>query len=99
MKGELQLENLSVETARIEHYTPGFEFSQITARAFAPLPDLCTWTQHLLAPGGQILALKGQFPRQEIEQTHALFPKAQVDFESIDVPGLDAQRHLIRVML
>lgn len=99
MKGELRLENLSVETARVEQFKSEHSFDQITARAFAPLPDLCTWTQHLLAPQGQILALKGQYPTEEISQTRALFPNAQVESEVIDVPGLDAQRHLIKVML
>ena len=99
MKGELQLENLSVVTQRIEHYRPGFTFDQITARAFAPLQDLTSWVQGLLSPGGRILALKGQYPAQEIAKTHELFPTAQVDCIELDVPGLDAERHLIEVRM
>lgn len=99
MKGEMGLENLSVQTARVEQFQSPHLFEQITARAFAPLQDLCTWGKHLLAENGEFLALKGQYPGQEIEQTRALFPAARLESETIEVPGLDAQRHLIRVML
>ena len=97
MKGELQLSNLSVVTARVESYDADHLYSQVTARAFAPLQDLCTWVQPLLAPGAKVLALKGQYPHDEIEQTCALFPDAQVDSYELDVPGVEAQRHLIEV--
>ena len=97
MKGQLGLENLSVVTDRVELYRPGYTFDQITARAFAPLPDLVTWVQGLLSPGGKILAMKGQYPNEEIAKTRELFPQAQVDFSVLEVPGLDAERHLIEV--
>ncbi|MGB0957453.1 MAG: 16S rRNA (guanine(527)-N(7))-methyltransferase RsmG [Litorivicinus sp.] len=97
MKGELALENLSVVTARVESYQTEHLFKQVTARAFAPLQDLCQWVQPLLAPGAKVLALKGQYPTSEIEQTRALFPSAQVDSSALDVPGVEAQRHLIEV--
>ena len=97
MKGQLGLENLSVVTDRVELYRPGYTFDQITARAFAPLPDLVTWVQGLLSPGGKILAMKGQYPDKEIAKTRELFPQAQVDFSVLEVPGLDAERHLIEV--
>lgn len=99
MKGELRLENLSVVTHRVEQYRPGYTFDQITARAFAPLQDLCVWVSHLLSPGGKILALKGQYPDEEIIKTCELFPEAQVNSIELAVPGLDAERFLIEVQL
>lgn len=97
IKGLMGLQNLSVVTERIEHYRPGFEYQQITARAFAPLPDLVSWVQGLIAPGGRILALKGIHPDQEIDKTRELFPEATVDSIELEVPGLDAQRTLVEV--
>lgn len=99
MKGQLELENLSVVNSRVETYRPGETFEQITARAFAPLQDMVTWTEHLLSPGGRILALKGQYPAQEIAKTREIFPQAQVDSIDLAVPGLDAERFLIEVKL
>ena len=97
MKGELLLENLSVVTQRVESYRPGYTFDQITARAFAPLQDLVSWVQGLVSPGGRILAMKGQYPHDEIQKTYELFPNAQVESIELEVPGLDAERHLIEV--
>ena len=99
MKGQLGLENLSVVNSRVETYRHGETFEQITARAFAPLQDMVTWTQHLLSPGGRILALKGQYPANEIAKTREIFPQAQVDSIELAVPGLDAERFLIEVKL
>ncbi len=99
MKGQLCLENLSVVNSRVETYRPGDTFEQITARAFAPLQDMVTWTEHLLSPGGRILALKGQYPAEEIAKTREIFPQAQVDSIELAVPGLDAERFLIEVKL
>ena len=99
MKGQLGLENLSVVNSRVETYRPADTFEQITARAFAPLQDMVTWTEHLLSPGGRILALKGQYPADEIAKTREIFPQAQVDSIELAVPGLDAERFLIEVKL
>ena len=99
MKGQLGLENLSVVNSRVETYRPADTFEQITARAFAPLQDMVTWTEHLLSPGGRILALKGQYPAEEIAKTREIFPQAQVDSIELAVPGLDAERFLIEVKL
>ena len=99
MKGQLGLENLSVVNSRVETYRPADTFEQITARAFAPLQDMVTWTEHLLSPGGRILALKGQYPAEEIAKTREIFPQAQVDSIELTVPGLDAERFLIEVKL
>lgn len=99
MKGQLGLENLSVVNSRVETYRPVETFEQITARAFAPLQDMVTWTEHLLSPGGRILALKGQYPAEEIAKTREIFPQAQVDSIELAVPGLDAERFLIEVKL
>ena len=43
----------------------------VTARAVAPLDRLARWGLPLLAPGGELLAIKGRTAAQEIEQTRA----------------------------
>lgn len=88
---ELQLKNVAVHHARVEEM-PG-QYVQISSRAFAEIPLFIQLTRHLLAPGGRWLAMKGVRPDAEI----AALP-ADIRVEAIiplQVPGLDAERHLI----
>ncbi len=94
-KGELGLYNLSVVHSRVEQYRPERLFDTVTARAFASLAELYQGTAHLLAPGGCLLAMKGEYPAQEL----AALPPGVVVREviAVTVPGLQAQRHLVRI--
>ncbi|MEW6647444.1 MAG: 16S rRNA (guanine(527)-N(7))-methyltransferase RsmG [Pseudomonadota bacterium] len=94
-KGELRLSNLSVVHSRLEQYRPGQLFDTVTARAFASLADMVAGTAHLLAPGGSLLAMKGEYPQDELD---ALPPGFVVrEIIALTVPGLEAQRHLVRI--
>lgn len=94
-KGELRLSNLSVVHSRLEQYRPGQLFDTVTARAFASLADMVAGTAHLLAPGGSLLAMKGEYPQDELD---ALPPGFAVrEIIALTVPGLEAQRHLVRI--
>ncbi len=94
-KGELGLSNLSVVHSRLEQYRPGQLFDTVTARAFASLADMTAGAASLLAPGGALLAMKGEYPQQELD---ALPPGFAVrEIIALTVPGLEAQRHLVRI--
>ena len=69
------------------------EFDCITARAFATLADMLIWGGHLLKSEGRWLALKGRFPQDELDNLPAGFSIEAV--HRLDVPGLDAERHLV----
>ncbi|NDA79694.1 MAG: 16S rRNA (guanine(527)-N(7))-methyltransferase RsmG [Actinobacteria bacterium] len=45
------------------------KFGVVTARAVAPMERLLAWSWHLLAPGGRILAIKGERAAEELAQT------------------------------
>ncbi|MBE9608213.1 16S rRNA (guanine(527)-N(7))-methyltransferase RsmG [Chitinilyticum piscinae] len=92
---ELQLDNVTVVTDRVEQYHPEAPFVCITSRAFAELKDFVQWTGHLLAAGGQWAALKGVYPHEEIAHLPAGVTVARVD--ALAVPGLDAERHLVKL--
>lgn len=47
----------------------GMRFDVVTSRAVAPLDRLVGWCTPLLAPGGEIVALKGQSAQDEVD-TH-----------------------------
>ena len=46
----------------------------------------------LVAPGGRWLAMKGLYPQQELA---AIPPDYQAETRRLQVPGLDAERHVV----
>lgn len=92
---ELGLKNVEVCTERVEVWKPQEKFDVIISRAFSELPEFVRLTRHLIAPDGEFVAMKGLNPHEEIEKLpegcHAL------RVLPLDVPGLDAGRHLIIV--
>lgn len=87
----LKLERVSAVQARVETVTGKFDC--ITARAFASLADMLAWGGHLLAPGGEWLAMKGRAPDAELDALPPGFTVRAV--HALTVPGLDAERHLV----
>ncbi|TCP12995.1 16S rRNA m(7)G-527 methyltransferase [Crenobacter luteus] len=93
---ELKLPNVEVVTERVEAYRPEEKFDRLTSRAFAELAEFVKLTPHLLAEGGQYVAMKGVYPYEEIAQLPATVRVAEV--LPVTVPGLDAERHLVRMV-
>lgn len=93
VKAELGLTNVTVHTARVEQLHVPHKFDVITSRAFAELADFVTWSGHLLAAGGRFIALKGVMPHEEIARLPAGWKASTV--QPLQVPGLDAERHLV----
>ncbi len=93
VKAELELANVTVYTAKVQELQVEHEFDVITSRAFADLSDFVNWSGHLLAEGGKFIALKGVAPADEQERLPALWKVS--DLKPLQVPGLDAERHLV----
>ncbi|MES2760169.1 MAG: 16S rRNA (guanine(527)-N(7))-methyltransferase RsmG [Pseudomonadota bacterium] len=93
VKAELELGNVTVYTAKVQDLQVQQLFDVITSRAFADLSDFVNWSGHLLAEGGQFIALKGVAPPEEQERLPA--PWKASDLRPLRVPGLDAERHLV----
>lgn len=89
---ELALPNISVHCGRVEQYHPSFGFEAITSRAFSELADFVRLSQHLLAPGGQWLAMKGVWPHDEIARLPADVTLLAV--HRLSAPGVEGERHL-----
>tara|TARA_B100001059_G_scaffold195920_1_gene200614 strand:- start:2 stop:622 length:621 start_codon:yes stop_codon:yes gene_type:complete len=93
VKHELGLENVTPVQSRVEEYQPSVKLDGVLSRAFASLQDMVDWCGHLIDHSGKFIALKGVFPNEELESL-----PAGVKFEqkiALEVPKLDAQRHLI----
>lgn len=95
VKAELGLANVTVYTKKVQELAVKQPFDVITSRAFADLTDFIEWSNHLLADGGQFIALKGTAPQEERERVPGDW-KVQ-DLQALRVPGLDAERHLVFV--
>jgi 16S rRNA (guanine527-N7)-methyltransferase len=93
VKAELELANVTVHTMRVEQLQVAQKFDVITSRAFADLSDFVNWSGHLLAEGGQFIALKGTAPPEEQERLPKEWKVTKL--EPLRVPGLDAERHLV----
>jgi len=90
---ELGLANVDVVTARVEDYVPDAAFDVAISRAFSDLATFVAASARHVAVGGQLFAMKGVFPDEEIA---ALPPGFRVvAAPSLMIPGLDALRHLV----
>ncbi len=92
VKLDLGLDNLTVVQQRVEEFQPQNPYDTISSRAFASLADMLQGSRHLLVTDGQWLAMKGQFPEQEIAD---LDPVYDVSWELLSVPGETGMRHAI----
>ena len=96
VKGELALTNFQVEYGRVEALKAKQLFDVIVSRAFSEIALFLKLTKHLLAEGGQWLAMKGVVPEREFEnqdfKNMAIKPSR---IEVLKVAGLDAERHLV----
>jgi 16S rRNA (guanine527-N7)-methyltransferase len=90
---ELGLTNVEVVQSPVEDYHPDRLFDTLIARALAAIPDMLNSSRHLYAPQGQLLAMKGVFPQEEIAAVGEGFRVREV--VQLAVPGLDAARHLV----
>ncbi|MFY7854919.1 MAG: 16S rRNA (guanine(527)-N(7))-methyltransferase RsmG [Rubrivivax sp.] len=90
--GTLSLPNLRPVHARVQDLKQR-DFSLITCRAFASLPDFTAWTRDHLAATGQWAAMKGHLPTDEIAN---LDPSIEVfHVEPLNVPTLNAARCIV----
>ncbi|SFC49292.1 16S rRNA (guanine(527)-N(7))-methyltransferase RsmG [Pseudoalteromonas denitrificans] len=93
VKHELGLSNVTPVQSRVEEYQAPVKLDGVLSRAFASIQDMLQWCEHLIDDSGKFIALKGQYPDEEL----ASLPE-NIKFEEniiLEVPGLDAQRHLI----
>jgi 16S rRNA (guanine527-N7)-methyltransferase len=91
----LGIGNARVIESRAEAVNEPGAYGQITARAMDTLAGILAVGGHLLAPGGRLLAMKGQRPDAEIA---ALPPGWRVEsLQPLRVPGVEGDRHLVTV--
>ena len=93
VKAELGLEQVTVHSGHVEKLVSENTFDVITSRAFAELIDFVKLSGHLLKQDGSMIALKGKMPEEEIQRLPLAWRVEKV--ESLSVPGMQADRHLV----
>jgi 16S rRNA (guanine527-N7)-methyltransferase len=94
----LGLENVTPVKSRSEDYVSARPFDTVIARALASTPKLIELGGHLLGEKGVLLALKGKYPAEELEQVKNLPDRWSWETEKISIPGLTQHsRHIIRL--
>lgn len=91
----LELPNVRVHACRAEQVEEPEAYDCLSARALGSLADLIGFGGHLLKPGGCLLAMKGQWPSQELDALPAGWELR--DSVRLEVPSVEAERHLLRI--
>ena len=89
VKQELGLANVEVMRSRSQDLPAGQQFSAVTSRAVANLKKLVRISSKLVAPGGRMLAIKGERAPAELAAAQAELRAAKLDSAHIEeVPSL-----------
>ncbi|MFP4639456.1 MAG: 16S rRNA (guanine(527)-N(7))-methyltransferase RsmG [Guyparkeria sp.] len=91
----LELPNVEVRRERVERLETAPGYACVISRAFASLADFVRLAAPLLSDHGRLFAMKGRLDPGELDGVPAGF--AIVARHRLDVPGLDAERHLLEL--
>lgn len=99
---DLGLSNVIVERGRADALHGRETYDVVTSRAVAPLDRLLEWSMPLVAPHGELLAMKGSSAAEEVEQAGAVLARLHCSAPSVEtlgLPGADPELvHPIRVV-
>jgi len=99
---ELGLDNVTLHRGRAEEFHGRLRCEAVTARAVAALGKLLRFTMPLVAPGGALLALKGERAHEELEDARYVLKKyraREVTVHDVDLFGDDDVTRVVEVRL
>jgi len=92
---ELGLKNIEVINSRSEDFHTASCFDSILSRALGTMRMFAETTEHLLCPTGKLIAMKGKYPQDELNDLPAAFRVE--DITRLEIKGIDIERHIVRV--
>ena len=93
--GELGLPNVVAIQGRSEDYAPAEGFDTVIARALSSIPKLLELAGQLVGEQGVLLALKGQYPADELEPIKEI-SGWNYEVADVTIPGLENHaRHVV----
>lgn len=93
---ELKLTNVKAVHARSEDFKSQHCFDSILSRAFGTLRLFGDTTEHMLCPNGKLIAMKGKYPTEEINDIPNAFTIQDVN--PLTLNGMDVERHIVRLI-
>ena len=87
--------NIEVVGMRLEDYRPQTLFTSIVCRALMSAADFTRQTLDLLDAQGRIILMKGRVPKDEMSALDTQI--LDVVCKSINVPDVDAERHVLLI--
>ena len=90
-----QLNNVEIINQRCENYLPELGYDVVLSRGFATIKDMLNGCQQLVTLDGFFVAMKGIYPAAELDAMPANY--CLLDCDVLQVPGVDAERHLITI--
>jgi len=91
----LDVHNIMAIHCRVEDYASQPQVDIVTSRAFASLADFVKGCRHLVSGSGKFLAMKGLYPKAEIDELPRDFQVSAV--YPVKVPGVAAERHILEI--
>lgn len=88
-----KLDNCEVLHSRAESCSA--VYTQVVCRAFASIPNILGYAGHLVAPDGRLLAMKAHLGDEVDELAISAAGFQVLDIMPLQVPYLDAERHLV----
>jgi 16S rRNA (guanine527-N7)-methyltransferase len=77
----------------VENYQPADSFDTVLCRAFSTIGQFVRSCGRLVASGGRLVAMKGRSPDDELKNLPSGWRMSGLT--AVEVPGLDAQRHIV----
>jgi len=95
---DLRLRNVTAIQARAEVFADAEPFDTVVARALATLARIVELSAHLSAENGVVLAQKGKYPAEELEELQERPINWDFRVTELHVPGLPQHsRHVVRL--
>lgn len=91
----LEVKNITAIHSRVEDYASQPQVDIVTSRAFASLKDFVVGCRHLVSGPGKFLAMKGLYPKSEVDELPSGFQVSAV--HQVKVPGVAAERHILEI--
>ena len=95
VKMNLGIKNIDLMHERIEDFDSGNGFDTIICRSYASLTTIYLNSKKHVKREGIIVAMKGKFPHQELDELKDLDKNIRFEVKRLDVSGLQAERHAI----
>lgn len=93
---ELDLANVEVRNERLERFVDAGHVDMVVTRAFSSLRQSLEWAGSLLGERGVFLAMKGQYPTDELAELPPGFRLTAS--HALAIPGEDCERHVLEIM-